>query len=144
MIDKELLEGFSRDLGIKSRVVEADIRDLAWNWELVVGRAKVTSPEGIHEILISLAKAYLRGRERRMGNWQGYLRHRYTMTALFLLIVQYVVEEPITFEALHKAGVTGEDAYKAIKCKAVMLSAGLDGDILEEAERILKRKQGNG
>lgn len=140
MIDKELLEGVSWDLGVKARIVEADIRDLAWCWELSVGEVKILTHESIHQILVSITRAYLRGRGRRMGNWQGYLRHRYTQAALFVLIVQHVVEHPVMFESLHEAGVTSEEAYKDIKRKAVKKSLGLEYDILEESEKILRER----
>ena len=57
-------------LGIKTKVLEADIRDLAWLWEETMGDMELHNPLSALDVLNATAKAYIRGRNCRMGSWQ--------------------------------------------------------------------------
>ena len=129
MIDAESLETLSTTLGVKSRTVEADIKDLAWLWEETLREAKFADPRLAFYVLRAVSRSYLRGRNLRMGNSHGFLRHQEKEASLMTILVRYVSEETV-FDCLHKAGVT------SIKSFTSVLNSYFD--ILDEANRILQ------
>ncbi len=129
MIDIESLETLSSTLGVKSPIVEADIKDLAWLWEKTLSEAKFADPRLAFYVLRAVSRSYLRGRNLRMGNFQGLNRHQLKQVALMTVLVLYVSDDA-AFDCLHQAGVTSVKAFASV----------LDSyfDILDDANRILK------
>ena len=129
MIDTELLETLSTKLGMKNRIIEADIKDLAWLWEESIRDVKSANPQLAFSVLRAISRSYLRGRNIRMGNYKGLWRHQRTETELMTILVRYASERAV-FECLHKARVT------SVKSFASVLKSNFD--ILDEADRILQ------
>ncbi len=127
MIDKESIEYLGKTLSVKGRLVEADIKDLGWLWEQTLSEATFADPRLAFYVLIAIGRAYLRGRNVRMGNSQGLVRHQWTEVGLMTILVRYVADETV-FDCLHQAGVTSVAAF----------SSALNSyfDILDEAKRI--------
>jgi len=129
MMDVESLETLSATLGVKSRIVEADIKDMAWLWEETLKEAKFADPRLAFHVLRAVSRSYLRGRNLRMGNFQGLNRHQWTEAALIIVLVRYVSDDEV-FDCLHQAGVT------SVKSFTSALNSYFD--ILDEANRILQ------
>ncbi len=110
MIDTESLETLSVTLGLKSRIVKADIKDLARSWEEPLKDAKFADPRLAFHVLKAVARAYLRGRNLRMGNSQGLHRHQSKEAMLMRILVRYVARES-AFECLHETGVTSMESF---------------------------------
>ena len=130
MIDAESLETLSTTLGVKSRTVEADIKDLAWLWEETLSEAKFADPRLAFYVLRAVSRSYLRGRNLRMGNSQGLQRHQSKESMLMRILVRYVAGESI-FDCLHETGVTSTESF------ASALNSYFD--IADEANRILQK-----
>jgi len=129
MIDVESLETLSTMLGVKSRIIEADIKDLAWVWEETLSQAKFADPKLAFYVLRAVSRSYLRGRDLRMGNHQGLWRHQWKEAALMTVLVQYVSDDDV-FDCLHQAGV--------ISIKSFTSALNSYFDIVDEANRILQ------
>jgi len=129
MINTESLEILSTTLGVKNRIVKADIRDLARSWEEPLKDAKFADPRLAFYVLKAVSRSYLRGRNLRMGNSQGLQRHLWKEAMLMRILVRYVAEESI-FDCLHEIGVTSAESF------ASALSSYFD--IADEANRILQ------
>ena len=129
MINTESLEILSTTLGVKNRIVKADIRDLARSWEEPLKDAKFADPRLAFYVLKAVSRSYLRGRNLRMGNSQGLQRHLWKEAMLMRILVRYVAEESI-FDCLHEIGVTSVESF------ASALSSYFD--IADEANRILQ------
>ena len=129
MIDAESLETLSTALGVKSRIVNADIKDLAWLWEEALKEANFADPRLAFYVLRAVSRSYLRGRNLRMGNFKGLWRHQWTEVGLMTILVRYVSDDEV-FDCLHKAGVT------SVKSFTSALNSYFD--ILNEANRILQ------
>ena len=129
MIDAESLETLSTALGVKSRIVNADIKDLAWLWEETLKEANFADPRLAFYVLRAVSRSYLRGRNLRMGNFKGLWRHQWTEVGLMTILVRYVSDDEV-FDCLHKAGVT------SVKSFTSALNSYFD--ILNEANRILQ------
>jgi len=129
MIDAELLDTLSTALGVKTPIIKADIKDLAWLWEESLKEANFADPRLAFYVLRSVSRSYLRGRNLRMGNFKGLWRHQWTEVGLMTILVRYVSEEAV-FDCLHKAGVTSVESF----------TSALNSyfDILNEANRILQ------
>ena len=129
MIDAKSLETLSVALGVKSPIIEADIKDLAWLWEETIRGANSAEPRLAFYVLRGVSRSYLRGRNLRMGNYKGLWRHGWTEAGLMTLLVQYVSDETV-FDCLHKAGVTSVKSFTS--------AVNSYFDILNEANRILE------
>ncbi len=131
----EKLEQAADSLGVKPHVLQADIKELAWSWEEVIRNIDSPTPLLLLTVLGYLVKAYLRGRNVRMGNYQGIARHVWKKTAIVRLVIDCAAKDEV-LESLHKAGVTSTDGFR----DAVLNSTRTDGyDILEEVKRFLER-----
>ncbi len=130
MIDIELLEALSATLRVKDRIVRADVKDLAWLWEETLSEAKFADPRLAFYMLRAIARSYLRGRNLRMGNYQGFLRHQWTEAVLTTVLVKYVADDTV-FDCLHQAGVTSVLSFAS--------ALGSYFDIVDEANRILQQ-----
>lgn len=129
MIDLESIVTLSAALGVKSPIIEADIKDLAWLWEETLSEAKFADPRLAFYVLRAVSRSYLRGRNLRMGNFQGFNRYQCEYVAIMTTLVRYVSDDPV-FDCLHQAGVTSVKAFAAV------LNSYFD--ILDEANRILQ------
>jgi len=129
MMDIESLETLSATLGVKSPIVEADIKDLAWLWEETLSEAKLADPRLAFYVLRAVSRSYLRGRNLRMGNFHGLNRHQLKQVALMTVLVLYVSDDA-AFDCLHQAGVTSVKSFTSV------LNSYFD--ILDEANRILQ------
>jgi len=112
-MDTEALEMLSSILKVKSRVIEADIRELAWLWDETIKDARFGDPRLAYAVLQSLSRSYLRGHGLKMGNMQGLLKHLPVESKVMILIVGHVSEKPM-FESLHQAGVTSAESFISI------------------------------
>ena len=129
MIDTESFETLSATLGVKSRIVRADIKDLARSWEEPLKDAKFADPRLAFYVLKAVSRSYLRGRNLRMGNSQGLQRHRSKESMLMRILVRYVAGESI-FDCLHETGVTSTESF------ASALNSYFD--IADEANQLLQ------
>ena len=104
-------------LGIKPKVLEADIRDLAWLWEMTMGDMDLRNPLGALDVLNAIARAYIRGRNCRMGSYQTLWKHLPTKAAMIYHLARYVSEENapelayVRFTCLRACGVTSVDDF---------------------------------
>ena len=87
------LEELASVLGIKKKVLEADIRDLAWLWEMTIEDMDLHNPLGALDVLNAIAKAYIRGRNCRMGSYQTLWKHLPTKAAIIYHLAKYVSEK---------------------------------------------------
>ena len=129
MIDADSLETLSTALGVKSRIINADIKDLAWLWEETLKEANFADPRLAYYVLRAVSRSYLRGRNLRMGNFKGLWRHQWTEAGLMTILVRYVSDET-AFDCLHKAGVTSVKSFTS--------ALNSHFDIFNEANRILQ------
>ena len=106
---EEYYDSLAVELKVKTRVLESDIKDMAWLWE-ELAEGIGNNPALLLNILGSLVKAYLRGRNIRMGNWQGICQHTKKRQTLKKMVIQYVASDEC-FENLHKAGVTSVEEF---------------------------------
>lgn len=111
-MDVESIEIVSNTLGVKSRIVEADIKNLARSWEEPLKDAKFADPRLAFYVLKAVARAYLRGRNLRMGNSQGLQRHQSKEAMLMRILVRHAAGESM-FDCLHEIGVTSEESFVA-------------------------------
>ena len=131
MIDTESLETLCTMLNVKSRIAVADMKELAWLWEETLKEANFADPRLAFYVLRAVSRSYLRGRNLRMGNSHGFLRHQWKEAALITILVGYVSDDAV-FNCLHQVGVT------SVKSFASVLNSYFD--ILDEANRILQEK----
>ncbi len=129
MIDTESLETLSTTLGVKSRIVRADIKNLARSWEEPLKDAKFADPRLAFYVLKAVSRSYLRGRNVRMGNSQGLQQHQSKESMLMRILVRYVAVESI-FGCLHEIGVTSTESFAS--------ALNSYPDIVDEANRILQ------
>jgi len=133
----EVLDRTADDLGIKSRVLQADINELAWFWEELISEVHSPAPSSLLTVLGYLVNAYLRGRDFRMGNYQGIKRHLWKKTAIMRLVIDCAAKDKV-LDSLHKAGVTSAEAFR----EAVIRSTGVsDYDVLEEVKQFLAEEE---
>jgi len=106
-------------LGIKLKVLEADIRDLVWLWEMTMGDMELHNPLSALDVLNAIARAYIRGRNCRMGSYQTLWKHLPTKAAMIYHLARYVSEENDSgltyscFPHLRACGVTSVDEFLA-------------------------------
>ncbi len=129
MIDVESFETLSATLGVKSRIVRADIKDLARSWEEPLKDAKFADPRLAFYVLKAVSRSYLRGRNLRMGNSQGLQRHQSKEAMLMKILVRYVAGESV-FDCLQEIGVTSLESFAS--------ALNSYPDIVDEANRILQ------
>ena len=115
---------------VKSRIMKADIKDLARSWEEPLKDAKFADPRLAFYVLKAVSKSYLRGRNLRMGNSQGLQRHQSKEAMLMRILVRYVAGEAV-FDCLHEIGVTSAESF------ASALNSYFD--IADEVNRILQK-----
>jgi len=107
-------------LGIKPKVLEGDIRDLAWLWEMTLGDMDLHNPLGALDVLAAIARAYIRGRNCRMGSYQTMWKHLPTKAAMIYHLIRYVCEENdperayVPFPHLHACGLTSVNEFLAL------------------------------
>lgn len=134
----ERLEQAAASLGVKTHVLQADIKELAWTWEEVISNIDSPTPPLLLTVLGYLVKSYLRGRNVRMGNYQGIARHVWKKTAIVRLVIDCAAKDEV-LESLHKAGVTSTDGFR----DAVLNSTRADDyDVLQEVRRFLEGEGG--
>lgn len=105
-------EELASTLGIKKKVLSADIRDLAWVWEETVEDMELHDPLAAFDVVSSIAKAYIRGRNCRMGSYQTLWKHLPTKAAVIYWLTVYVCEENreyTHFPRLRNCGVVSEE-----------------------------------
>lgn len=127
-------------LGIKKKVLEADIRDLAWLWEATMNN--LHNPLSALDVLNAIAKAYIRGRNCRMGSYQTLWKHLPTKAAVMYHLTKYVADENASyavFPHLRACGVTSVDGFFAGARAVEKLSKEAERryDILDEIKRLI-------
>jgi hypothetical protein len=134
----EMLERTADDLGIKSHILQADIKGLAWLWEQIISEVHSPAPSLLLTVLRHLVKAYLRGRDFRMGNYQGIKRHLWKKTAIMRLVTECAAKDK-ELDSLHKAGVISVGVFR----EAVIRSTEApDYNVLEEVKQFLEEEEG--
>ena len=120
MYKRPALDELAGTLGIKAKVLEADIRDLAWLWETTIEEMDLHNPLSALDILHAIAKPYIRGRNCRMGSYQTLWKHLPTKAAVMYHLARYVSEENATevvyahFPHLRDCGVTSVDKFLSL------------------------------
>ncbi|AQU05293.1 hypothetical protein B1778_00695 [Dehalococcoides mccartyi] len=132
MMDIKAIEIISNTLDVKSRIVTADIKELARFWEEPLRDARFADPRLAFYILKAVARAYLRGRNLRMGNAQGLRRHELTKAMLMRTMIRYAAGESM-FSCLYETGV--------ISLKAFASALNSYADIADEASKVLQERQ---
>jgi len=135
----EKLEQAAEFLGVKPHVLQADIKELAWSWEEIIHNMGSPTPPLLLKVLGYLVKAYLRGRNVRMGNYQGIARHVWKKTAIVRLVIDCAAKDEV-LESLHKAGVTSADGFRDAILNSTRTS---DYDVLEEVRQLLQKEEGD-
>ena len=83
---------------------------MAWLWWEELAEVIGNNPTLLLDVLDNLVTAYLRGRNIRMGNWQGICQHIEKKRTLRKLIIKHVAGDKC-FENLHRAGVTSLEEF---------------------------------
>jgi hypothetical protein len=124
-------------LGIPLSVLKADIADISWTWEILVEDNRADKKQAVRS-LRGLVRSYIRGRGCRMGNYQGFMKHRLTYAYLCTEVVRYVIDEgEILLPHLHTLGFNSlESALNILRDEISQ------PDIMEQAEQILKEHRG--
>ena len=126
-----------KTLGLPLRELEADIHDIAWAWEIIMENSTQNVKQA-RIVLLFLVRAYLRGRGYRMGNYQGAVKHLWTLTALCVEVIKEVIEQgPIIFKALHTLGFNSFESVLEVLTE----KRDVNQNIIDEANRILREKQ---
>ena len=126
MYKQPKVDELASGLGIKPKVLEADIRDLAWLWEMTMGDMELHNPLSALDVLNAIARAYIRGRNCRMGSYQTLWKHLPTKAAMIYHLAKYVSEENASeltysrFPHLRACGVTSVDEFLALVNKFSM------------------------
>lgn len=118
MYKRPTVDELASSLGIKPKVLEADVRDLAWLWEMTIEDMDLHNPLGPLDVLNAIAKAYIRGRNCRMGSYQTLWKHLPTKAAMMYHLVKYVSEKNapggyVWFPHLCECGVTSVEDFLA-------------------------------
>ena len=119
MYKRPEVDELASSLGIKPKVLETDIRDLAWLWEMTMGDMDLRNPLSALDVLNAIAKAYIRGRNCRMGSYQTMWKHLPTKAAMIYHLAEYVSKENVSelaysrFPHLRACGVTSVDEFLA-------------------------------
>ena len=96
----------AKELGTTKTVLDSDINDMGWTWEFLVASMDHPSIKPVLDSLRAICRSYLRGRDVRCGNLQGFERNRTTLAVLSCYIIIHICEGgKILYEALHEAGV---------------------------------------
>ena len=132
MIDTEAMEIISNTISVKNDVFRADIKELARAWEEPLRDARFADPRLAFYVLKAMARAYLRGRNLRMGNAQGLRRHEVTEAKLMRIIVGYAAGEAI-FGCLRDIGV--------ISLQSFIVALNNYTDIADEVNDTLQEEQ---
>jgi hypothetical protein len=132
MMDTEAIEIISDTMGVKSRIVTADIKELARAWEEPLRDAKFADPRLAFYVLKAVANAYLRGRNLRMGNAQGLHRHERKEAMLMRTMIRYAAGESL-FSCLHGTGVISLEVFAS--------ALNSYADIADEASEVLQEGQ---
>jgi len=116
-MQRPTIDELASTLGIKKKVLEADIRDLSWLWEETMEDMELYNPLSALDVLSVIAKAYIRGRNCRMGSYQTLWKHLPTKAAVMYHLARYVSEENAPevayahFPHLRDCGVTSVDKF---------------------------------
>lgn len=138
-------------LGIKPRVLSADIKELAWLWEEAMEDVQAMNPLAAMDTLNPIVKAYLRGKGIRMGNWQGIWRHCTTKAHVARLVILQASQECELFKRLSACGVGSLDDFlteaRRLSCEREELQERVAEDQKADARRrvdelVRKRWQG--
>lgn len=110
------LEELAFSLGIKKKVLETDVKDMAWLWEVTAGDMELCDPLGALDVLNAIVTAYIRGGNCRMGSWQASWKHLPTKAAMIYHLAKYVSEKNAPggyawFPHLRDCGVSSIDDY---------------------------------
>jgi len=132
MMDTEEIEIISDTVGVKSRIFTADIKELARAWEEPLRDAKFADPRLAFYVLKTVAKAYLRGRNLRMGNAQGLHRHERKEAMLMRTMITNAAGESMS-SCLHGTGVISLEAFAS--------ALNNYADIADEASEVLQEGQ---
>jgi hypothetical protein len=119
MYKRHTVDELASTLGIKKKVLEADIRDMGWLWEETTADMGFQDPLSALDVLNAIAKAYIRGRNCRMGSYQALWRHLPTKAALMYCLAGYVSEKNseegfALFPKLRACGVTSADGFLTV------------------------------
>ena len=126
MYKRPKVDELALSLGIKPKVLEADIKDLAWLWEMTIKDMDLYNPLSALDVLNAIARAYIRGRNCRMGSYQTLWKHLPTKAAMIYHLTRYVSEENAPelvyarFPHLRACGVTSVDDFLALVNKFSM------------------------
>lgn len=100
-------------LGIKPKVLWADIKELAWLWEEAMEDVQTLNPLTAMDALHPIVTAYLRGKGFRMGNYQGISRHGTTMRRVAFLVAIQASGECEVFSRLCACGIGSMEDFIA-------------------------------
>ena len=124
-------------LGIDAKSFNADLVDIAYRLEQIIAPNDKGGSKQVMTTLIELAGAYLRGRGYKMGNWRGVRAHKVKQALICTSVIMKVEEKgEIFFPALHRLGFGSVEQG----C-STMKGLGVNYDILDEAERILREEK---
>jgi hypothetical protein len=132
MIDTEAIEIISNTIDVKNHIFKADVKELARAWEEPLRDARFADPRLAFYVLKAVARAYLRGRNLRMGNAQGLRRHEVTEAKLMRILVGYAAGETI-FGCLREVGV--------ISLQSFIVALNSYADIADEVNDTLQEEQ---
>lgn len=147
---EQTLSYFCSEMKLRKNVVRADIRELTYLWERTTPDNSSIKPGIIFLNLMALTRAYMRGRNCRMGNLQGYERYSFLDTYLILLVIEDAIERGwFWYPYLHRAGFTSMENILSMikplvfkKPEEAELPEKPEYDILKEIERMLEEKGG--
>lgn len=126
MYERPKVNELASYLGIKPKVLEGDIRDLAWLWEMTIEDMGHHNPLSALDVLNAIARAYIRGRNCRMGSYQTMWKHLPTKAAMIYHLTRYVCEENdperayIPFPHLRACGLTSVNEFLTLINKLSM------------------------
>ena len=134
----ESIETARELMELNDRIFNADLADIAFQFDRILGHAEPNRIAVAIDILLSLVTVYLRGRGYRIGNSKAWKAHGLKFAWVATAVIAKIEERGrFWYPNASKAGL--ESLESAVK--GFYTSCG-GSDIVKEAEDILRRKGG--
>jgi hypothetical protein len=128
-----ILEELGQILTISKDELESDVKDMTKCWESCLEKVQVTNRENAIFVLNTCVRCYLRGRSIGSGSHHTLKQNHGMQVALATVISLYVSKQSADFPEIHKFVPIGIDNLENV-CE--------QGDVLAQAEQILRERQG--
>jgi hypothetical protein len=130
-----LLQETSQSLNMSQQRFKIDMKRLAEYWEMALENGHIRDVNTAILFLDAGIHGYLKAKGIDLGNRKMLRRDQAILAGMMLLIPMYVLEQPeVDFPKIHQLTPIAEQEA---------LQGSLVGDILDQAEKILREKNQN-